>query len=57
VGFVDGAGTTSEAQSYRFTDAQVPYEASEVTYRLTQVDTDGTTRRPRGAGGAPRAVD
>jgi hypothetical protein len=45
VGFVDGAGTTSEAQSYRFTDAQVPYEAGAVTYRLTQVDTDGTTHR------------
>jgi hypothetical protein len=43
VGFVDGVGTTSEAQSYRFTDADLPYEAGEVTYRLTQVDTDGAT--------------
>jgi surface protein len=43
VGFVDGAGTTTEARSYRFTDAQVPYEAGAVTYRLTQVDTDGAT--------------
>ena len=43
VGFVDGAGTTSEAQSYRFTDAALPYEADRLTYRLEQVDTDGQT--------------
>jgi hypothetical protein len=42
VGSVDGAGTTSEAQSYRFTDGDLPYEADALTYRLKQVDTDGT---------------
>jgi len=45
VGFVEGSGTTSEARSYRFTDADLPYAADSVSYRLTQVDTDGTTRR------------
>ena len=43
VGFVRGAGTTSQAQSYRFTDAAVPYEADRLTYRLKQVDADGRT--------------
>lgn len=43
VGSVTGGGTTTEAQSYRFTDADLPYEASLLTYRLRQVDTDGTT--------------
>jgi hypothetical protein len=42
IGSVEGAGTTSEAQSYRFTDADLPYEANALTYRLKQVDTDGT---------------
>ncbi len=43
VGFVEGAGTTSEPQSYRFTDTELPYDADRLTYRLRQVDTDGTT--------------
>jgi hypothetical protein len=42
IGSVDGAGTTTEAQSYRFTDADLPYEADALTYRLKQIDTDGT---------------
>jgi hypothetical protein len=42
VGFVEGKGTTSRPQSYRFTDADLPYAADAVTYRLRQVDTDGT---------------
>ena len=42
VGSVEGSGTTSQAQSYRFTDADLPYEADKLTYRLKQVDTDGT---------------
>lgn len=42
IGFVEGKGTTSEAQHYRFTDDQVPFEAVRVTYRLRQVDFDGT---------------
>jgi uncharacterized small protein (DUF1192 family) len=42
VGSVEGSGTTSQAQSYRFTDPDLPYEADALTYRLKQVDTDGT---------------
>jgi hypothetical protein len=45
VGFVgsraDG-GTTTEVQRYRFVDREVPFEADSLTYRLKQVDTDGT---------------
>jgi len=41
VGSVDGGGTTSQAQSYRFTD-EPPYAADRLTYRLRQVDTDGS---------------
>ena len=41
VGYVDGAGTTAAAQTYRFRDADLPYEANAVRYRLTQVDLDG----------------
>jgi predicted outer membrane repeat protein len=43
IGFVEGAGTTTEARRYRFTDQQPPSEAGAVSYRLEQVDTDGTT--------------
>ncbi len=43
VGFVDGSGTTSEVQRYRFTDEDLPYAADTLRYRLRQVDTDGTT--------------
>ena len=43
VGSVKGAGSTSEAQTYRFTDTEVPYEANRLDYRLQQVDTDGST--------------
>jgi len=42
LGFVDGVGTTTEAQTYRFTDRDLPYAATGATYRLRQVDTDGT---------------
>jgi hypothetical protein len=38
LGFVPGAGTTTEAQSYAFTDAQA---AGTVRYRLKQIDFDG----------------
>lgn len=41
--FAEGAGTTSDPQSYRFTDRDLPYEAETVRYRLKQVDLDGTT--------------
>lgn len=43
VGFVEGSGTTSQRQSYRFADADLPYDATALTYRLEQVDTDGST--------------
>ena len=43
LGFVDGRGTTSKPQHYRFTDQEVPYAIDSVRYRLEQVDTDGTT--------------
>lgn len=39
---VGGTGTTVETQSYRYTDADLPYEANTLTYRLKQVDTDGS---------------
>jgi hypothetical protein len=35
-------GTTTEAQTYRFTDDEVPYAADTLRYRLRQVDLDGT---------------
>ena len=40
VGFVEGAGTTTQPQSYRFTLADL--EPGEHTFRLRQVDLDGT---------------
>ena len=40
--FVDGAGTTHTPQRYRFADADVPAGAASITYRLRQVDLDGT---------------
>jgi hypothetical protein len=42
VGSVDGAGTTTDAQRYQFTDEDLPYEADALTYRLRQVDIDGS---------------
>jgi hypothetical protein len=47
VGFVDGAGTTSRPQSYRFTDADLPFEADSLRYRLRQVDADGSANVSR----------
>jgi hypothetical protein len=41
IGQLAGAGTTLEAQSYRFTDTDVPFEAQIVRYRLLQRDLDG----------------
>lgn len=42
VGSVEGAGTTTEARSYQFTDPNLPYEADRLEYRLRQVDIDGS---------------
>lgn len=46
VGYVESTasgGTTSKPQRYRFTDAEVPFEAEKLTYRLRQKHLDGTT--------------
>ena len=43
VGRVSGAGTTTEAHSYRFVDTSLPFAADALTYRLKQVDTDGSS--------------
>lgn len=40
---VEGAGTTTESQSYRFTDSSPPFTAERLRYRLLQVDLDGST--------------
>jgi hypothetical protein len=40
LGFVEGAGTTTEAQSYRFETGSLDY--GRHVFRLRQVDTDGT---------------
>ena len=42
IGAVEGAGTTETPQAYRFTDARPPFEADALTYRLKQVDLDGS---------------
>ncbi len=47
VGFQESkaeGGTTSEARSYRFTDEDLPYAADTLSYRLRQVDTDGSAQ-------------
>jgi hypothetical protein len=41
--FVDGAGTTSTPQTYRYRDTGLPYEADSLIYRLKQVDAEGST--------------
>ncbi len=41
VGFVDGAGTTDQPQTYRFRDGPLPFAADSIAYRLRQVDVDG----------------
>ena len=41
IGTVEGAGTTNDPQQYRFTDRDLPYTASSMTYRLKQIDVDG----------------
>ncbi|MEF8939742.1 MAG: T9SS type A sorting domain-containing protein [Salinivenus sp.] len=42
IGFVDGAGTTAAPRRYRFIDRAVPFAAEALTYRLRQVDADGS---------------
>jgi len=43
LGRKDGQGTTTQPHEYRFADTEVPYEADSLTYRLKQIDTDGST--------------
>jgi len=47
IGSVGGAGTTTEAQSYGFTDDELPFAADRLEYRLRQVDTDGTAHHSK----------
>jgi len=42
VAWVEGTGTTTEAQAYQYHDTALPFEAHAVRYRLRQVDYDGT---------------
>lgn len=42
IGFVRGKGTTTEANTYQFTDTDKPVNAISASYRLKQVDFDGT---------------
>ena len=44
VGRREGGGTTDGPQTYRFADTDLPYAADVLTYRLKQVDVDGTAR-------------
>jgi len=41
IGFVLGHGTTNSPKQYSFTDTELP-DANEVSYRLKQIDNDGT---------------
>lgn len=41
LGFVPGRGTSTKLQEYRYTDADLPFSAGSMTYRLRQVDLDG----------------
>ena len=43
IGRVEGRGTADASTSYSFVDDEPPYAADSLSYRLKQVDTDGTT--------------
>jgi hypothetical protein len=43
IGFVSGHGTVNTPQSYAFSDAQLPLGGDTISYRLRQIDRDGTT--------------
>ena len=42
IGFVEGAGNATSTQQYRFYDDVLPSEANVLSYRLKQIDFDGT---------------
>ncbi len=41
IAFVDGHGTTTDPQAYRYTDSALPTDARSLWYRLKQIDFDG----------------
>ncbi len=41
IGFVEGKGTTTDPQLYRFDDPSLPFGAEQLYYRLKQIDFDG----------------
>lgn len=43
IGSVEGR-SEKESRSYQFVDSDLPYEADQLSYRVKQVDTDGSTR-------------
>jgi hypothetical protein len=60
VGYVESkapGGTSTEALRYRYRDREVPFAADTVRYRLTQVDTDGSTSQSEVVEVALGAVD
>jgi len=57
LGFVEGGGTTSKPQTYRFEDTSLPFAADSLRYRLKQVDADGTTHLSDAVTIARRTVD
>lgn len=42
IGFVEGHGNSNSPKEYSFVDTSTPLSASIVSYRLKQIDTDGT---------------
>jgi len=42
IGSVSGGGTTETSRSYRFADSTPPFDADVLSYRLKQVDLDGS---------------
>ncbi len=43
ISFVAGAGNSSTPRSYHFSDVRVPQSAGTISYRLRQIDRDGST--------------
>jgi len=43
IGYVTGAGTTTERTAYQFVDEALPSDAARMTYRLKQIDVDGSS--------------
>jgi hypothetical protein len=50
-------GTSTRAATYEFADADVPYQADTLRYRLAQVDLDGTVNYSESVAVARGAVD